>query len=424
MFEYYLTNILFGILKVALTLAPVLLAYIAYHMWHHYVNEDFVAGIQWQLLEIQIPRVVNKTPLAMETVIVNSFYHKSNKGVWESYWQGAVHFFFSLEIVSTEGQVHFYINTPSRVVPLIKSQIYAQYPQCRILEVPDYVFDIPKIGHKTGMNMWGCEWKLEKDDAYPIRTYVGYGLDKIEKDPTSQVDPIVSIIEFMATAGPQEHFWMQLVIRWSKKKYPGGMDFTEHSQSVADELLAPYTKKQFGKVNGVEDMNIILSKEIRTPDTLKDEVTSINEKLHKLCFDCGMRTLYIAPHEIFDQQKRRALRMIFRQFNSLTFNSFLRIHPTQYDSIWEDPFGIVLTNRKNRMLDWYRFRTFFHPPFQYSVTYPWPISLMIVTDPPEIFVLNSEEIATVFHFPGLITETPSMKRADNRTAKAPANLPM
>jgi len=418
MFEFYGVNIILGILKVLLVLMPIPLAYIAYIMWHHYVSEDFVAGIQWQLLELQIPQQVIKTPLAMETIIANAMYHKSGKGLWEEYWQGAVHFYFSLEIVSIEGRVHFYINTPSRVVPLIKSQIYAQYPQAKVLEVEDYVWSVPRIGRKTGWSMWGCEWKLEKPDPYPIRTYIDYGLDKVVKDPNEQVDPIVSLIEFISTLGPGEHIWTQIVIRWSKKKYKGGLDFIDEADGLLKEIVAPFSKINLDPLTGIE-----ISREVRPPDYLKDEITAISDKQHKLCFDTGMRTIYLAKTEVFDIQKRRALRMMYRQYNNPVFNSLFRINATQYNSPWEDPFDIVLTQRMNRMLDWYRFRTFFHPPWQLAFKYPFPFNLFIVTDPPSIFVLNTEEIATLFHFPTTIMATPALKRVETRSAKAPTNLP-
>ncbi len=415
--EITIINILIGVGKVLLVLLPIPLAYFAYHMWHHYVSEEFVAGIEWQLLEIIIPQTINKTPLAIETILANAFYHKSQKGLWEEYWQGAVPFFFSLEIVSLEGKIHFYINTPSRVVPLIKSQIYAQYPQSKVLEVEDYVFSVPKVGRKTGWSMWGCEWTLEKPDPYPIKTYVEYGLDKVAKDPSEQVDPLISLIEFMSTIGPGEHIWTQLIIRFDKKVYPGGHNFLEEADLELKKLVDPYTETK------KDEEGNVLFMQVRPPDYLKDEVTSISDKQHKLLFECGLRTIYLAKTEVFDQQKRRALRMMYRQYNTGNFNGIKRINATQYNSPWEDPFDIVLNQRKNRMLDWYRFRVFFHPPWQHAMQYSFPLNLFIVTDPPQSFVLNTEEIATLFHFPAGVTATPSIKRVETITSKAPTNLP-
>ncbi len=266
--------------------------------------------------------------------------------------------------------------------------------------------------------MWGCEWKLDKPDPYPLRTYVDYGLDKVVKDPGEQVDPILSLFEFISTLGPGEQIWTQLIIRWSSKKYSSGLSFAEECDRLLLDLVKPYSKVT------VDENTHASFTEIRPPDHLKDEVTAVTKKQHKLFFDCGMRTIYLAKNEVFDNDKRKGMVMMYRQYGNPAFNSLVRVNSTQYNSPWEDPFDIVLTQRKNRMLDWYRFRIFFHPPWQHAMKYPFPLNLLIVTDPPNTFVLNTEEIATLFHFPASITSAPSLKRVETRTAKAPTNLPI
>ena len=38
-------------------------------------------------------------------------------------------------------------------------------------------------------------------------------------------------------------------------------------------------------------------------------------------------------------------------------------------------------------------------------------------------VLNSEELATIYHFPGQVAETPTFKRIESKRAEPPQNLP-
>ena len=38
--------------------------------------------------------------------------------------------------------------------------------------------------------------------------------------------------------------------------------------------------------------------------------------------------------------------------------------------------------------------------------------------------LNAIELATIFHFPGMVSETPSFKRLESKIAKPPSNLPI
>src|SRR3989344_5912893 len=110
-YEFFLDILPIGIV--------VFLGWWAFKFWVHYVQQDFISGIEWVMLEIVPPREVLRSPLAMELFITNALYHFSYKGGKEEYWQGAVWFWFSLEIASIDGQVHFYIRTPTRIRGLI-----------------------------------------------------------------------------------------------------------------------------------------------------------------------------------------------------------------------------------------------------------------------------------------------------------------
>ena len=158
--------IILWIYKIFLAILPVVgvgvLAYTAHAFWLHYVQANFISGIEWVLLEIVPPRDVLRSPKAMELFLTNALYHFSRKSGIESYWQGAVWFWFSLEIASIEGQVHFYIHAPSRVKGLIETQMYAQFPQAQIKEVEDYTLAVDEISPESSWMGWGCEFKLIK----------------------------------------------------------------------------------------------------------------------------------------------------------------------------------------------------------------------------------------------------------------------
>jgi hypothetical protein len=410
-------------------LMPIPLSYMALHLWHHYRQERFIAGIKWVLLEVQVPRDVVKTPAAMELILSNAFYHKSFKGFWEQYIQGAPWFWFSLEIVSIDGRVHFFIRTPTRMRNLVETQIYGQYPQAKVVEVEDYVFNIPRYEKEGDWNVWGCEFKKAKEDFLTIKTYKNFGDEmKTGVKEEFKVDPITPMIEYLGSIPRGQQVWIQLIIRQSIKTYHshktgGHVTFTEAATEFIENVLAPYTRTQ-------KNDNVIgtFGKQVGMPEHLKPIVTSVMTSMAQIHFDCGIRLIAVSDKRLCTEDQfqnlRREVRLLFRQYAAPSINEIERVNATQFDAPWSDPTGLALSKIKRRMLDWYRLRIFFHPPLQYNTNYPKVFAAFLPSGKPNIFVMSTEEIATLFHFPGMVSETPSFKRIESKIAKPPSNLPM
>jgi hypothetical protein len=113
-------------------------------------------------------------------------------------------------MVSLEGRVGFYIWTRKGMKNFIESSLYAQYPGIEVHEVPDYA--APVQYDKETMAMWAAELEFVKDDAYPIKTYVDYGLDKDPKEEF-KIDPIAPVIEFLGSIGANQQVWMQINVQ-------------------------------------------------------------------------------------------------------------------------------------------------------------------------------------------------------------------
>ncbi len=425
------------LLDVILWIAPLvgtfLLGFIAWKMWVHYVQQDFISGIDFALLEIIPPREVLRSPKGMELFFSNALYHFSHKGGLEEYWQGAVWFWYSLEIVSIEGQVHFYIRTPTRTKDLIETQMYAQYPQSQVKVVEDYTLAVSEISEESGWNLWGCEFKLLKPEAFPIKTYTAFGLDKDPKEEY-KVDPISSIIELFGSIGKGEQMWTQIVVTPSKKKYHkkgtlfGHIDWVEQAELDIREKLAEFTNTR-ARLDGTP------SKEIRAPAFLDSLIKDATMKLAKLGFDTGVRIAYVAKKEVFPFGTRnnnsRNIRLIFRQYESPLSNGFDRINSTQgdqYSSIFVAS-KKTIDLFKRRHLHAYREREFFHLPMRHHIfnihTVFWPFSIWFKPYfHPETFVLNTEELATMWHFPGQMLKVPTLERIESKEASPPPNLPM
>ena len=410
-------------------LMPLPLAYAAFVLWHHYRQERFIMGIKWVLLEIQVPRDVVKSPSAMELIFSNAFYHKSIKGFWEEYMIGAPWLWFSLEIVSIDGRVHFFVRTPSRIRDLVETQIYAQYPQAKVVEVEDYVWNVPQYKKDGDWNMWGCEFTKLKEDFLPFKTYKGFGDDlKTGVKEEFKIDPLTPTIEFLGSLPKGQQMWIQIVIRQNIKKYHSkatgkNVDFYKGAVEFLDTIMEGYVR-----LHDVDKPNLPTAKQVFLPEHLKPVVTAVNDNMMKIHFDCGIRVVVLSDKKITTDEQfnnlRRNSRLIFRQFAQPYLNELDRRSGTQFDAPWSDPTGMALTKIKKRMLNFYRMRTFFHPPIQYAIKYPAVLSMFFPSGKPFIFVLSSEELATLYHFPGMVSETPSFKRIESKIAKPPSNLPI
>ncbi len=432
MLNTLISNNHFNVLQILLVtigyLMPIPLTAIALRLWHHYRQENFIMGIKWVLLEIQVPRDVVKTPAAMELIFTNAFYQKSMKGFWEQYIQGAPWFWFSLEMVSIDGKVHFFIRTPSRMRNLVETQIYAQYPQAKVIEVEDYTLHVPQYKKNGDWEMWGCEFNKMKEDFLPIKTYKGFGDDlKTGVKEEFKIDPITPVIEYLGSIPKGQQVWIQIVIRQSIKTYHSHhtgkhVDFYTAATEFMEGVLAPYTRSL------KDDKEVgAFGKMVAMPEHLKPIITAVTNGMVQVHFDCGIRVVTLSNNKYctFDQfmNLRREVRLLFRQYAQPSINELNRINSTQFDAPWSDPTGLALTKYKKRTLDFYRMRTFFHPPLQYSFKYPKILSAFFPSGSPQLFVISTEELATIFHFPGMVSETPSFKRIESKIAKPPANLP-
>ena len=134
---------------------------------------------------------------------------------------------------------------------------------------------------------------------------------------------------------------------------------------------------------------------------------------------------------------RRNIRLIFRQYTAPDVNGLNRFNSAQGDFYS----GYFPASKKtvmmlaNRLLYEYRERAFFHLPLRHHIFsqnhWRWPIPEFISFDGiikayahHQTFVLNVEEIATLWHFPGQILKVPTLERIESKEASPPTNLPI
>jgi len=368
---------------------PAVLLIIFYDVWVKQKRLNFLANIEWILLEIKVPRDIFKSPKAMETILTSLYSASSEGSWWKNLKKGTLSSWYSLEITSRNGNIHFYTRIPKGQRNFVESQFYAQYPGAEIKDVDDYTY-AANFEDLDNWNIWGEELALVKEDVYPLKTYVDFDLHMAATKEEHKINPLVSFIEFLGSLGDGEQIWFQVMIKGVSK----------------DKIkeVAKTAKKEIDKLLG-RDKKPEEKKEISKGE--KDAVSAIEKSIAKNSFDTGIRVMYLARKDIFNKVNSASLLGLMNQYGTQNLNGF---KPAGILKI--KPFKFLFKNKreaakKESMLDAYRRRGYFHIP-----------------DNKKSFVLTTEEIATIFHFPGRVAETPTLERIESKKGEPPITLPI
>ena len=123
------------------------------------------------VLELKRRPDVEKHIKAMESVFAGWWQIHDPPNVREKWLDGEYQLGFSIEMVSTEGKVHFYIRLPEESRRIIESALYAQFPDAELLEVEDFLKAVPENIPNRDWRMWGSTLKLEKEVVFPLPTF-------------------------------------------------------------------------------------------------------------------------------------------------------------------------------------------------------------------------------------------------------------
>ncbi len=394
--------------KILFILVPGLLVVFFAHAWITYKQKEFISKIDWALLEIKVPRDVHKSPEAME-IVLHALLDVGGTGNWYvRWWKGQVRLWSSLEIVSIEGTIYFFIR-------LHRKHKDSQYPQAEVQEVDDYIRYVPPYSKSNEWSMYGAEFNLTKADGYPIKTYVDYGMDRaLSLDEEQRIDPITPFLEFLSTMRSGEQVWFQIIIRAAANKpiastlgflwqFKKGDTWVDQAKADIKKFLEDNaSNKKDEKGNKIVDLALLTPRK-------KDVLAALERSITKPGFETGIRMLYMAPKDKFRGTNIGGLLALFRHYSTSDLNGFGIRNTPDFDLPWQDINNKKTEKNKEDLFNDYVTRTFFYYPSKSTSGTP--------------FILNTEELATIFHFPSRTAETPSFERIGSRKSEAPSNLP-
>ena len=353
-----------------------ILAFLTYKNYKK-LNKLKVLNVDSVLLMLEIPRTNDKKELAAEQLFAS--LHGILRDKQELRNSGGVQEHLSFEIVSTAGQIRFYVWVPKVLQSFVEGQIYAQYPTVQIYKMDeDYVDDREKypVAYTT-------ELTLTDNEALPIKTFDSF-----------EVDPLAGITGTLAKLDPDrtEEMWIQILARpipddwhrsttdkWvsnvksGKKVISSGIDWTWIVEAIGALFRPP--------AGGTRSETTI-----ELSERAKAQIAKAEEKATKLGYNVKIRLAYLGQNETDAKLNMQALVGTFKQYNSTSINGF------------QQKGGSF--NRKE--LEAYKTRQFSDSGF----------------------ILNISELASVYHLPHTSVETPNIVWANAKTAEPPAQLPV
>lgn len=324
------------------------------------------------LLLLEIPRTNDKKELAAEQMLAS--LHGILRTKREVRSDGGMQDHISLEIAAIDQRIRFYVWCPKHLQAFVEGQVYAQYPTVQIHEQSEDYSTRP-LDQEV---IYTSELTLTDNETIPIKTF-----------PSFEVDPLAAITATLAKLDePGEEAWIQIVARpvaddWHKR----GTKMIRRIEGRGG-LLGGNTGSYLGQALGA------LAKPPEATDKTAPELSerdrarirAIEEKGTKLGYQVKIRIIYAGPHEHLAKLRMQAIQGAFKQFNTTNLNGF---------------------QAKNAS-------------FSPSKRAEYIARHFIDSG----FILNIEELASLFHLPHTSVETPNIVWATTKTAEPPANIPV
>src|SRR3989338_106645 len=410
------------------TVVAYLLIYAGLEIEKIYKREKYTSTWEWVLLAIDIPALNIQTPKAVEQLFSHIFSIWEPPSITTMFRRGYNEEFYSFEIISIEGYIQFLVRVRVKYRDVLEAAVYAQYPEAEIIEVEDYVSGIPTKYPNDTHDIWAADYVLTKHWAFPLRLYRDFE-HSISKDAVLK-DPMGTLLESFTRIGPGEQVWFQIIIApiaeklWKDEaiekikemvgeKKESGKSFLTW---IFDNTLTREISKGFAEINAQlsggagpgedagaskdshEPKNQIL---YLTPGERKI-VEAMEDKISKIGFRTKIRMIYVAKKEAYKPNKAiNSITGALNQFNVPYCNMLLPKYMTSVEYMFAEA-------RKN-----YRRSVLMHAYQERAIERG-----------KEPFVLNIEELATIWHFPMSHVKTPLLQKAEGKHVEPPAGLPL
>ncbi len=316
--------------------------------------------------------------------IMEQFYATMAK-LDSSILYGPSHISFEIAVEAASQNISFYIVVPRKFEHHIEKQVHSFYPSAQIDRVEDYNIFMPDSAVSAKAIA------LAKDYIFPLRTY-----QNLEYDPLNNLTNTLSKLPFGEGAAvqillrPIAGGWKHRAFDFARQIQKDGLSRATFDRDLLRKIIKFVKPKTVRK-----NPDGSLKQEEPTRITALDEeaIKLVEGKASKVGFSVNIRIIAAAPELSRAENIVLEIERSFSQFNSPNFNSFRSIKPRLSPS----PSGFI-----KELIYNFIFRNF---------------------DNACAMILNTEELASIFHFPTVVLETPKIKWLAAKNAPPPSEAP-
>lgn len=266
---------------------------------------------------------------------------------------------FSFEIVSKSNGIAFYVVVPDELVNYVEKQINGTFPNAEI-----DLIDPSEIWDRGAFTAL-TEIKVSGPEFYPINTYKNLG----------ETDPLNGITSALSKLHKDDVLAIQYIIS------PAGSSWQRAGKAYVNRIRTQSADPEKGKA---VDTSLL---------------EGVEQNITKQGFDVKIRIVSISEDSLTANANLENVVNAFEQFTNVRYNRFRRANPIFIKKVLND----FIYRRMSSLR--------VHIPVFESTIYK------------NTSLLNTEELATIFHFPSSKIKTPSIIWLQARKSAAPTNTP-
>ena len=294
----------------------------------------------------------------------------------------------SVEYIAKDGKIFFYVGCPKKIQEIVEKNLQAQYSDAQVEVATDYSIFPNKPLHIEVLNL-----TLNKRYIFPIKTY-----KTLEEDPLNAITNSLSKLSENELAGiqivmrPTSGIWRIPAERAAFNIQHGKSRIT-YANTTSARMAETFFNFVGGAVSGSKGKEGEQHSEFYNPNNphkmtpmQESQIKLLGEKVTKIGFETQIRIVALGKTAEEADSNAKNISTAFSQFNSPDSNGF----------------AIKRAHHKPEEIANYVYRLFGRGPRM---------------------ILNTEELASIYHFPNRFTETPSIAWLLAKRAAPPPNLP-